>query len=276
MKIKDEYLLALKASIEASKAIMAIYVQDFDTRLKEDGSPVTKADLASSNIIKSILEKTGIPMIDEESKQESYTIRKNWKQVWLIDPLDGTKEFIKKNDEFVVNIALLEDCKPIMGLICSPVQERIILGIKNVGVFEMFFQEVDSPENWKRITYNMNLKSTLKLIGSRSHDCGLRIEFLDKIEATFGKLEMIKKGSAIKFFDLANGEASIYPRFAPTMEWDIAAGQAILEELGGRIVQAETFEELTYNKESLVNPHFIGLTQDVAEEFLKKFQSIDA
>lgn len=239
---------------------MEIYAAGFDTDLKADGSPVTEADLASSVIIHRILAPTEIPILGEEVLHQSYEIRKNWTQNWCVDPLDGTKEYIKRNGEFVVNIALIENEAPIFGLIASPVQEKIIFGGKETGVFWSHFEEINRPSAWRKIEKTEQINQPLTFVGSRSHASGIGRDFLDSIESKHGKIDFIQKGSALKFFDLAFGKADFYPRFAPTMEWDIAAGQAILEALDGNVLDAKDLTPLKYNKESLFNPHFIAKT----------------
>ncbi|MES2589335.1 MAG: 3'(2'),5'-bisphosphate nucleotidase CysQ [Bacteroidota bacterium] len=271
MEISKTYQIALNAIIGASEIIMTFYEQGFDTEIKSDGSPVTEADLASSNYLKQELANTEIPVVDEESLQVSYDIRKNWKQNWCVDPLDGTKEFIKKNGEFAVNIALIENHKAIFGLIASPVNREILVGGLDFGVFILKFEDVSDFSKWKKIELPAEKKENYSIIASRSHNSGLTMNFMEEIKTEFGVFDIISKGSALKFFELAKDEASIYPRFAPTMEWDIAAGQAILEELGGKVFQAKTLESLIYNKENLLNPSFVALTKFYANEFSENF-----
>lgn len=266
-QIKNHYLLALKTSILASEEIMRFYTTSFQKHSKTDGSPVTDADIASSKIIVEQLEKTNIPVISEESKNSDFEIRKNWKEVWIVDPLDGTKEFIKKNDEFAVNIALVKNGRPIFGLIASPVNKKILFGGKEFGVYITDFNHVEANEKWEELTIS-SINSPIVM--ARSHapyelEETLLIEQIQQKDA----IDYLKKGSALKFFDLARGLADVYPRFAPTMEWDIAAGQAILEALEGCVLNSETGEALCYNKESLYNPHFIAKTKGFIDFFDK-------
>jgi len=240
---------------------MEIYQQDFSFLDKTDGSPVTKADLAASNIIEQYLSPLGIPITGEESEKAPYEVRQTWTQSWCIDPLDGTREFIKRNDEFAVNMALIEKGKAIFGLIASPVQEEILLGSKEIGVFVLHFKDADQIENWKQLSTPNKINQPLVMTCSRSHHSGPVLQIINSLKEEGHELAFIKKGSALKFFDLASGKADIYPRFAPTMEWDIAAGQAILEALGGEVVHAETGEPLYYNKANLVNPYFVARTK---------------
>jgi 3'(2'), 5'-bisphosphate nucleotidase len=255
------YQLALEAALEASKAIMQVYEQDFESRDKQDGSPVTAADLAASEQIEKILAPLGIPITGEETDKAPYEERQNWQQCWCVDPLDGTKEFIKRNGEFAVNIALIENGKPVFGLIAAPVKEQILLGSIETGVFILHFKDVDQIENWKQLGIPLKINNPLVMACSRSHHSGPVLQFINELKVQNQEIDFIKKGSALKFFDLATGAADVYPRYAPTMEWDIAAGQAILEALGGEVVHAETGEPLHYNKANLVNPYFIARTK---------------
>lgn len=258
--------IVLQACIQASEAIMQIYETDFDPIIKTDGSPVTKADLLSNAIIKSALEKTGIPCIMEEIINSPYETRKNWESVWVVDPLDGTKEFIKKNGEFAICIALIHQNRPVLGFIVSPAREELIFGGKEIPARLLAFEDVDLEANWKPITARTQVNNPLKIAGSRSHHSGNDLKFNQSMREIFGAVEFIKKGSALKFFDLALGKADVYPRFAPTMEWDIAAGQAIMEALGGTVEHAELHIPLMYNKENLYNPYFVVKTKALIDQ----------
>lgn len=249
---------AILAAIAASKAIMEIYVQDFERIEKKDGSPLTIADLESSRIIREHLDRTNIPITGEEVLKEPYSVRKNWKQSWCIDPLDGTKEFIKKNGEFVVNIALIENQKATFGLIASPVKEEIIIGGPEFAAYHFHFKNSSKPEKWTKLPELTEINKPVQIISSRSHYSGDLLSLVDFIEENYGKATSKQMGSALKFFDLALGNSDIYPRFAPTMEWDIAAGQAIYEAIGGEVLQRGTGKPLVYNKENLKNPFFVA------------------
>lgn len=268
MEIESKYHIAIQAAVEASKLLLEYYSADINPKIKLDGSPVTEADLASSLLIRKILSQTNIPIVDEESEHASYELRKNWIQSWCVDPLDGTKEFIKKNGEFAINIALIENQKAIFGLIASPVNHEIIIGSKTFGVFIFDFNDAQNPNKWRKILSSIE-HAPLNIIISRSHESEKIKDFIRKIEQEFGVCGIINKGSSLKFFDLAQNKASIYPRFAPTMEWDIAAGQAILECLEGEVLHAEKFEPLIYNKEDLRNPHFVALNKDFVTAFVQ-------
>ncbi len=256
--IHELLTVALRAAVGASKAIMQIYTGDFSNELKPDGSPITHADLASNTLLETHLQVTNIPILTEESIHAHYDERQHWETLWCVDPLDGTKEFIKKNDEFAVCIALIHQKQPILGVIASPVNQHILIGGKAVPAAIIDFDSIETPENWTFIEQKKQVNSPLVIIGSRSHTSPNEQQFNQEITAKFGEQITLSKGSALKFFDLALGIADVYPRFAPTMEWDIAAGQAILESLGGSVIEYETGKSLTYNKSNLVNPHFVA------------------
>lgn len=240
---------------------MKIYEGEFDADFKTDGSPVTAADLASSDIINKILSETNIPVTSEETTHEDYSVRKNWVRSWCVDPLDGTKEFVKRNGEFCINIALIDNQRPIFGLIASPVNDEVIFGGKELGVYFCNLSEWQNSESWKKITPAEKVNEPLVVASSRSHHSGPVLQYLNELKAVSSEIHFLKMGSALKFFSLADGTADTYPRFAPTMEWDIAAGQAILEALGGQVVHAETGHSLLYNKDNLKNPYFIASTK---------------
>jgi 3'(2'), 5'-bisphosphate nucleotidase len=265
IRLEDHYLKALESSVIASGEIMRIYQTSFLKNFKSDGSPVTEADTASSEIIVKKLETLGIPIICEEDPKHSFDIRKEWSDVWLVDPLDGTKEFIRRNGEFAVNIGLVRNGKPIFGLIASPVNQTILFGGPEMGAFVTQFKDLNNPESWKKIAPS-KINSPIVLASSRTPYKGREIELIEQIQER-DAIEYVKKGSALKFFDLAEGNADVYPRFAPTMEWDIAAGQAILEAIGGQVINVETGLPLEYNKESLLNPHFIAKTSGFINMF---------
>ncbi|TAI49798.1 3'(2'),5'-bisphosphate nucleotidase [Flagellimonas allohymeniacidonis] len=255
---------AITAAIEAGQAIMSIYENSaVDLTLKDDNSPLTNADLASNSIIMGYLKKTGIPIISEENKKIEYSVRRDWKTVWLVDPLDGTKEFIKRNGEFTVNIALVVDGVPTMGVIYVPVSKELFFS-ENKG--EKAFKTVVGP-NFKfnkeflkdqyRITPNVEVKKAIKVVGSRSHMNPETENFVSHLQKEHNEVEIVSKGSSLKFCIVAEGKADIYPRFAPTMEWDTAAGHAICNAAGLTVTSKGTEEELRYNKENLLNNHFI-------------------
>lgn len=239
---------------------MEVYQSDFNAEIKGDGSPLTIADQASSNIIQKYLTTTEIPITEEETIKADFKTRKTWRSSWCVDPLDGTKEFIKRNGEFAVNIALIDHGAPVFGVIASPVEEKLIFGGKRFGVFICSFKDFGDATKWTEIKPSIQVNKPLRMLVSRSHPSDVGDTFYYTLEAKFSEINNTSKGSALKFFDLALGNADVYPRFAPTMEWDIAAGQAILEALGGGVFDAITGLPLCYNKENLTNPFFIAQT----------------
>jgi len=263
--IAQNFKIALRASVDASREIMKIYSNEFEAIIKEDGSPLTKADLASTEIIHAYLEPLGIPITGEETDKLDYSIRKNWTACWCVDPLDGTKEFISKNGEFAVNIALIENGKPTFGLIASPVNQEVIFGSKEMGVYIAQFEDLELPQNWEELKAPTKVNSPLVLTASRSHGFEPIISFTAELKRISPELVRKSKGSSMKFFDLAKGEVDVYARFAPTMEWDIASGQAIMEALGGSVINVENGLPLSYNKENLLNPFFIAKTKPLLD-----------
>jgi 3'(2'), 5'-bisphosphate nucleotidase len=234
---------------EAGEAILEVYNSDFDYQMKEDSSPLTKADTISHNIIsKKLKELTPeIPILSEEDSDIPFEIRSKWIKYWLIDPLDGTKEFIKKNGEFTVNIALIENCRPILGVIFMPVSSETFWGSKGNGSFYI--------KNNKIVQMNVTKDKNndfLKIATSRSHPSNDLDNFLKR----FSRYEIIKAGSSIKFCLVALGKADIYPRLSPTCEWDIAAGHAIAENAGATLINIDGSEVLYNRKESYLNNSF--------------------
>ena len=244
-------------SIEAGKEILNFYNNEIEVTHKQDLSPLTKADLASNKIILESLTKlnSNIPILSEESLVD-WSIRKNWKKYWLVDPLDGTKEFIKKNGEFTVNIALIEDNNPILGVVYVPAKSLLYLAEKNKGSFKT--NTKDKLENFEGIQKILVSSQTnrARVIGSRSHS---NATFDNWVKEKFPNAEIVQAGSSLKFCLIAEGEADIYPRFGPTSEWDIAAGHMIVDEAGGKI---RTFQDdsIKYNtKENIINPEFYAI-----------------
>ncbi len=261
--LEAKYSAAVLGAIKASEAIMEVYSTDFSTTIKGDGSPVTQADLTSSDIITQYLVPTSIPITGEETIKKPYAIRKKWKESWCVDPLDGTKEFVRKNGEFVVSIALIRNQQPHFGVIASPVSKRIIIGGADVTPALFTFDQFENPALWKELLPLSGVNDPVVVISSRSNYAGNLRSLIDKVERKYGHVASAKMGSALKFFDLVQGKADIYPRLAPTMEWDIAAGHAIYKAIGGEVISVETNEPLVYNKESLFNPFFVALKKGV-------------
>jgi 3'(2'), 5'-bisphosphate nucleotidase len=231
------------------------------TNPDESGSPLTIADKTAHKIIVQHLEKTGIPVLSEEGKTIPYQIRKSWKTFWLVDPLDGTKEFIKRNGEFTVNIALINDNKPVAGVIYVPVTETLYAASVAEGAWKTF--KPDAAITWEILKETgtklpaVSLPETYTLVGSRSHRNAETEEYMAQRKKEYGQVEMISQGSSLKICLVAEGAAHEYPRLGPTMEWDTAAGHAIANAAGKKLWLTDFSGELIYNKENLLNPFFI-------------------
>jgi 3'(2'), 5'-bisphosphate nucleotidase len=243
--------LAIKASELASQAILDVYHSpNFEVEAKGDNSPLTLADKKAHDIIAEILKPTSLPILSEEGKSIPFSTRKNWKTFWMVDPLDGTKEFIKRNGEFTVNIALIENQKPVLGVVAVPVTGEIYHSAQGMGAFKI---QNSKSVQLKKVE-KVDLKSIgIRVVASRSHLSPETQQFIDSLNNP----QLVSKGSSLKFMMLADGVADVYPRFAPTMEWDTAAAHAVVNELGIRVVEKDTNRELHYNKENLLNPFFM-------------------
>lgn len=270
---------AIIAAVLGGNEILEVYETDFHVELKEDKSPVTKADKKASDRIISTLQHLNIPVLSEEGELADYSIRKHWEHVWIIDPLDGTKEFVKRNGEFTVNIALIEDNVPVIGVIYSPVFKDIYFSAKGIGSFKInrhdfipFIDEISrsSLENFFRVAKKLPLKSERKnyvVVASRSHMSSETYYHIEDIKNHHKDVEIVSTGSSIKLCWIAEGIADEYPRFGPTMEWDTAAGHAILKEAGCELLDFKTNEPVLYNREVMLNNWFIakrrkGLTEN--------------
>ena len=243
--------LAIQAAQSASEKILTVYnSEDFSVELKGDASPLTRADKLAHAAIVEILAKTKLPILSEEGKTISYHERKEWKQFWMVDPLDGTKEFIKRNGEFTVNIALIDSGVPVLGVVAVPVTGEIYYGGVGLGAFKKTGdQEVKLP---KRLPIDLTANH-IRVVASRSHSNEDTEQFINQLNQPI----LVSKGSSLKFLMLADNQADVYPRFAPTMEWDTAAAHAIVNQCGFRVLKQNSTEELTYNKENLLNPYFL-------------------
>lgn len=254
--------LAIQAALDAGKEILKVYNTDFTVETKDDKSPLTLADKNANTVIMKYLKITAIPIISEENKQLDYDERKEWKRCWIVDPLDGTKEFIKRNGEFTVNIALVEDGNPLLGVIYVPVSKelyftseegnsskKITLNSEDISPKEIFqkAKEVHPAKTF----------SEVKIVGSRSHLNQATADFISEIEKN-NKVEIVSKGSSLKFCLIAEGLAHLYPRYAPTMEWDTAAGHAICKAVGVEVIDQTTNKPMTYNKPNLLNNYFVA------------------
>lgn len=235
---------------DAGNAILKVYATDFDVETKSDDSPLTRADMASHNVIDAALRKMtpDIPIISEESGLPDFEVRRQWRRYWLIDPLDGTKEFVNRNGEFTVNIALIDDKKPILGVVHVPVQEKTYFGCEGEGAYR---QVGDGQPEEIRVSPASELP--VRVVGSRSH----RGASLDAYLENLGDVEMLPMGSSLKFCVVAEGAADIYPRLGPTSEWDTAAAQAVVEQAGGAVLELHGGPLLYNNKPDILNPHFL-------------------
>src|SRR5690554_264287 len=263
--IKSNLSTAIQASLAAGAEILKIYDSDFEVEIKQDDSPLTLADKNANDIINSFLLTTEIPIISEENRELDFSERKEWVKCWIVDPLDGTKEFVKRNGEFTVNIALVENGSPLLGVIYVPVSKtlyftdadskssrKIILDSEDTSLEEILAKaESISPSN---------KSNPVKVVGSRSHLNADTEKFISEIQKE-NEVEVVSKGSSLKFCLVAEGLAHVYPRFAPTMEWDTAAGDAICRAVGLEVIDQSTQEPMVYNKENLLNNYFLVQSQ---------------
>lgn len=273
----NKYLnTAISAALEAGKAILDIYhSDDFGVQLKDDNSPLTKADIAAHRVIMSHLSATNIPVLSEEGNSIPYDIRKDWKHLWIVDPIDGTKEFIKRNGEFTVNIALIENQKPILGVIFVPVSGDLYFSClagrqatMEAGVYPNEGRAFKVNVALNNFDVEALIRKGMKLpieredkaftvLTSRSHSSKETEAYIDTLREKHGNINLISKGSSLKFCMIAEGQADCYPKFGSTMEWDTAAGQAICEQAGVDVVDLETKKSIIYNREVLLNNSFL-------------------
>lgn len=245
---------AVAAAREAAAAVLEVYDSDFAVEHKDDKSPLTLADKRSHEVIVrrlSGIAGCSLPILSEEGKDISYEERKKWDYYWLVDPLDGTKEFVKRNGEFTVNIALIHRDRPVLGVIQVPVADRLYYAWDRGGAWkEERGSKIKLPVQQNR--------SRFTIAGSRSHATDELAAYIEAMKKEQGEVDLISAGSSLKFCLVAEGRADVYPRFGPTMEWDTAAGQIIVEASGGSVRELERQTDLRYNKENLLNPHFIA------------------
>ena len=254
--INLEYLCinAIDIARVAGNKILEIYNSDFHVEKKQDKTPLTTADIAAHNIIVDSLSQLTpeIPVLSEESEHIPYDIRKQWERYWLVDPLDGTREFIKRNGEFTVNIALIENHRSIIGVIYSPVLRIDYFAWQDGGAFKL-----DEGKQQQSI-HTRSLQDKIIVAGSRSHGSDKQRAFIDRL----GDIELITMGSSLKSCIVAEGKADIYPRLGPTSEWDTAAAQCIVEQAGGHMTTTD-MQPMRYNtKDSLLNPEFFVFGDD--------------
>lgn len=280
-------LTSIHAAIEAGNAILQVYhSSDFKVQQKVDKSPLTLADRRAHEVIVKHLSEFDIPVLSEEGKDILYDERKNWDTFWLVDPLDGTKEFIKKNGEFTVNIAMISNHKPVAGVVFVPDKNILYFASNEIGSYRVDIGQIGDwlnskfgnqsrSENWSDSEIDATLSELISrsaklpvsdstnqpytIAGSRSHSTPELEAFVEEKRKQYGEVEFISAGSSLKLCLVAEGRADIYPRTGPTMEWDTGAGQAIVECSGGKVYQYDTTEPLKYNKENLLNPWFVAL-----------------
>jgi len=249
MKLKELINPIVDLAIDAGQAILGVYATDFDVQSKDDESPLTQADLASHRCIVAGLEKLtpDIPIISEEEGLPSFEERGQWQRYWLIDPLDGTKEFVNRNGEFTVNIALIDSNRPVFGVVHVPIQEKTYIGCEGHGA------ELRDGTSSTAIHVSTSSNDPVRIVGSRSHRGSSLDAFLEKL----GDTDMIPMGSSLKFCVVAEGHADIYPRLGPTSEWDTAAAHAVVEQAGGQVLELDG-KPLLYNaKADILNPWFV-------------------
>lgn len=267
MMYTDAELLsfALRASLEAGRAILSIYHGDIAVTLKGDDSPLTQADMDAHGILSSRLSSTGIPVLSEEAADVPYEIRKKWKHYWLIDPLDGTKEFIHRNGEFTVNIALMDNGKPLLGVVYAPATDELYAGHVGRGAWyasgasALRSVSLEDMVRMEPFTSKHRQPEDRYIVAvSRSHLDARTMEYLADLKKSKGEVQTISAGSSMKLCLVAAGKADEYPRFGPTSEWDIAAGHAILLAVHKDVISMDDQQSLKYNKPELRNAGFIA------------------
>jgi 3'(2'), 5'-bisphosphate nucleotidase len=252
MKTDDRLEQVIALARKAGEAILAVYEQDIKVQQKQDDSPLTQADLAAHDIIEAGLGALvpELPVLSEESATIPFATRRQWDSYWLVDPLDGTREFIKRNGEFTVNIALIERHQPVMGVVYAPALNLLFYAARGKGAWKQFD---DKPA--QRVQARKLEPHQITVAGSRSHAGESLLRFLERL----GPHMLISMGSSLKVCLVAEGRADIYPRLGPTSEWDTAAAQCVLEEAGGKVMAVDG-TTLRYNtKESLLNPQFLAV-----------------
>jgi len=281
---------ALVAAKKAGDEILEVYLGDIDVTYKEDNSPLTLADKRAHRAILETLpalSRNDIPILSEEGKEIPYEQRAQWEYLWVVDPLDGTKEFVKRRDEFTVNIALIKNNRPVVGVVFLPAVGSLYFAAEGLGSYKLEKIEtvghlLDGAGNSSEETLDLSIvvdealrlpshettgrrSNQINLVGSRSHGLEALSDFVNRMKEKYDKVGFIPAGSALKFCLVAEGKADLYPRFGPTMEWDTAAGHCVVEQSGGAVVQMTEKTPLEYNKKDLHNPHFICLGKKFKE-----------
>lgn len=262
MNVNELIELAIQASIDGGKEILEVYESDFAVETKDDRSPLTLADKNAHLAIMKVLESTGLPILSEEGREMPYSERSSWDAFWMVDPLDGTKEFIKRNGEFTVNIALIKNGVPIAGVIYVPVKKDLYFK-NDKGSYKATDIQVDYSlgmehlaDGAKKLPLSESDRA-FRVVGSRSHMSVETEEFVAKLKDQHDDIEIVSMGSSLKICLVAEGSADVYPRFAPTMEWDTAAGHAIVLGAGKTVTDYTTGQAMRYNKENLLNNWFV-------------------
>lgn len=254
--------IAITAALKGGEEILKVYESEFAVETKDDRSPLTLADKNAHLAIDHILRETGLPILSEEGRDIAFDERSKWPRFWMVDPLDGTKEFVKRNGEFTVNIALIEAGVPIAGVIYVPVLKDLYFtwsggAVKLEGIETsdlLHLEDLDMEGHRLPITQEQR---PYRVVGSRSHMSPETEDFVAQVEKEHGQVEVVSMGSSLKICLVAEGVADVYPRFAPTMEWDTAAGHAIVRGAGKTIIDQKTGSEMKYNKEDLLNNWFV-------------------
>ena len=266
--------VTISAALDAGRTILEIYEHNMQIEYKADKSPLTAADRASHEILIRRLKNAPVqfPILSEEGRNIPFTERLKWETFWLVDPLDGTKEFIKRNGEFTVNIALVQNGSPQLGIIYVPVKDTLYFAAVGIGSWkfesasvlpeQVSLEQIKKQANRLPFNFDSDLSVSkqsvpLTVVGSRSHVSDEFKSFVESLKQKYPKVDFISTGSSLKFCLVAEGKADIYPRLGPTMEWDTGAGQVIVEQAGGVVLDAEGQTPLRYNKENLLNPWFI-------------------
>jgi 3'(2'), 5'-bisphosphate nucleotidase len=256
-------LIAAEAASAAGHKIMEVYNSgQFGTTFKDDKSPLTLADTLAHDIICQMLAGTGIPVLSEEGRSIPYHQRSAWKQLWVVDPIDGTKEFIKRNGEFTVNIALVENCFPVLGVIYAPAIGQLYAGAAGAGAVKCAIgagcaDVAGALRMGAALPIDQPMRP-LTVAGSTSHMSPETLLYIESLKKDGAEINVISKGSSLKLCMVAEGTADIYPRFGPTMEWDTAAGDAILSAAGGQITDYVTRKKMEYNRPDLLNSWFVA------------------
>ena len=266
MTISTQLAKVIRAAIDAGDAIMEVYATDFQVDTKSDNSPLTQADTRANDIITNVLNTTSLPVISEEGRLIPFHIRESWTRFWLVDPLDGTKEFVNRNGEFSVNIALIDHQKPVAGVIYAPVTDTLYFS-DETGAWKLphakgIVLSNSDLAHFKRSGMRLPLQRITRdytIVASRSHLNPETTEFINKTKREHDSIRIVSRGSSLKMCMIAEGHADVYPRFGLTSEWDTAAGHAIVKAAGGKVVQIENQEiELLYNSHDLQNPSFVA------------------